>query len=118
MQIAVDIDGTLDAYPNELRGIMGSVMAAGHQIYILTGTQDDVATQDDWQKKVDYVKALGCESVWDKLIVVSGDDIAKAKAKWCKDNGVDVLIDNDKDNAKAVTAEGILVLVPWGSRKG
>ena len=119
MRIAVDIDGTIDANPDEMRSIMGSLMAAGHTVTVLTGTSDEVATETDWQNKYDYLKSLGCGAVWDTLCVVGHEvgDLDAQKAKWCAENGIDVLIDNDKGNAKAAIAAGVpLVLVPWASR--
>ena len=119
MRIAVDIDGTIDANPDEMRSIMGSLMAAGHHVIVLTGTSDRVATQVDWDDKFDYLRSLGCGAVWDQLVVVphGKGEVADVKAQWCKDNGVDVMIDNDKGNAKAAIDAGVpLVLVPWASR--
>jgi len=119
MKVAVDVDGTIDANPAQMRSIMSALMAAGQYVVILTGTGDGTATQTDWQNKVNYLNSLGCGECWNELVVVShtDDDLPDIKAKWCAANGVDVLIDNDKDNAKAATASGIpLVLVPWASR--
>jgi hypothetical protein len=119
MKIAVDIDGTIDANPNELRSIMGSLIAAGHYVVVLTGTSGLAPTQSEWQEKRNYLSSLGCGSVWNELVIVdpTQGDTADLKANYCVSNGVDVLIDNNKDNAKAATTAGVpLVLVPWASR--
>lgn len=119
MKIAVDIDGTIDSNPDEMRSIMGSLMQAGHTVVVVTGTSDPVATQARWEDKVAYLRSMGCGAVWDQLVVLAHDkgELADVKAQWCSDNGVDVMIDNDKGNAKSASKIGIpLVLVPWASR--
>lgn len=119
MKIVVDIDGTIDANPDEMRSIMGSLMQAGHYVVVLTGTQQDPVTQTEWDSKCNYLISMGCGAVWDELVVVPhvSGELADVKAQWCRDNGVDVMIDNDKTNAKAATKAGVpLVLVPWASR--
>lgn len=119
MRLAVDVDGTIDANPDEMRSILSAVKAAGHAVIVLTGTPTDKATQEDWDDKRNYLQSMGCGSCWDKLVVVphKPGELAEAKAAYCKANGIDVLIDNSKDNAKAAIAAGVpLVLVPWASR--
>lgn len=120
MLVAVDIDGTIDAYPRELQSMMCALQAAGHQVYVLTGmTSDEAPTLDDVQTKTTYLAAAGVTDCYDKIIVVSSPDgnVSDAKARYLVSVGADMLIDNDKSNAKAVTAQGILTLVPWGSRE-
>lgn len=119
--IAVDIDGTVDAAPSEMQGIMSALKAAGHRVSILTGTANPTATQQDFNEKSNYLNSMGCGQCWDSMTVVAHGgnvNLADAKANWLSSNGVDVLIDNDKDNAKAATKAGVpLVLVPWASRQ-
>ena len=115
--IACDVDGTADAAPHQIQELLQSLRAAGHRVSILTGTGDDEVTQDIFTAKANYLNSLGCGSCWDDMTVLSDKDIPGTKATWCADNGVDIMIDNDKDNAKAIAAAGIpLVLVPWASR--
>ena len=119
MKVAVDLDNTIDATPKQMQSLMSAFLAAGHSVVVLTGTAEDVATQEVWNDKQQYLNALGCSSCWSQLTVIASPDGSgsEAKAKWCEDNGVDILIDNSKDNAKAATAAGVpLVLVPWASR--
>ena len=119
MKIAADIDGTIDANPDEMRSVLSALMQAGHYVVILTGTSEPPATKDDWDNKAAYLRSVGCGACYDELVVVAHKkgELGDVKAQWCVDNGVDVLIDNDKGNAKAATKLGIpLVLVPWASR--
>ena len=119
MRIAVDIDGTIDAAPAECRTIMSSLKAAGNRVVVLSGTPFPTASQASWDEKRDYLVSLGCGACWDELVLVPHEpgELADSKAKYCKDNGIDILIDNDKSNARAATGAGVpLVLVPWASR--
>ena len=121
MNVAFDLDNTIDAAPKQIQSLMSALMAAGHNIVVLTGTDSPIVTQDEWQAKADYLNSLGCGQCWNQLVVQShagpNDPGPVLKASWCRDNDVDVLIDNSKDNARAATAFGVpLVLVPWASR--
>ena len=124
MKIAVDIDGTIDSAPRPWQSIMSAMKSAGHTVVVLTGTQEEGGpTPADFEEKANYLTSLGCGSgVYDQLEVLDGSDkekLPELKADWCAKNGVDVLFDNDKDNAKAASAAGVeLVLVPWASRQG
>jgi hypothetical protein len=119
MKIAVDLDNTIDATPKEMQSLMSGLMAAGHSVVVLTGTAENTATKDTWDTKAQYLDTLGCSSCWNSLVIVASPDGSgsKAKAEWCDENGVDILIDNSKENAREATAAGVpLVLVPWASR--
>jgi hypothetical protein len=119
MQVAFDLDNTIDAAPKQMQSLMAALKATGHEVSVVTGSNSMPVTQEDWQEKCNYLNMLGCGACWDKLIVLShaNGDIPSIKAKWCDDNGVDMLIDNSKENARAATAIGIpMVLVPWATR--
>ena len=120
MNIAFDLDNTIDATPKQMQSLMSALMAAGHHIVVLTGTDDPVVDPIDWQAKADYLNSIGCGQCWNELVVQSHAeplDGPTVKAQYCRQHDVDVLIDNSKDNARAATAAGVpLVLVPWASR--
>ncbi len=112
---AFDIDGTIDAEPSLMQGLMSALKAAGHQVVVLTGCGTEKAEPSDILAKTEYLQSLGCGSCYDQLVVL-GDPTDELKAEWLKTHNADVLVDNDKGNAKA--AAGICpVLVPWASRK-
>ena len=120
MRVAVDIDGTINAAPGEFLALMTALKASGVMVTVLTGSADDPVTQKDFDEKVQFLTGLGCGECWYDMTVLgaTGDDLSAAKAKWCDENSVDVLIDNNKDNAKAAVAAGVkLVLVPWATRE-
>ena len=119
MRVAFDIDNTIDATPKQMQSMMSALKSAGHDVVILTGSDEFPLTQSTWDDKAHYLNTLGCGTCWDSMVVLShaNGDTEDSKAKWCADNSVDVLIDNSKENAKAATAAGVpLVLVPWASR--
>ena len=118
--VAFDIDGTVAAAPHQMQELASSLMAAGHEVIILTGTGNDAVTQDIVDAKSNYLNSLGMGQSYNTLTVIANNvagGLDQAKAQWCKDNGVDVLIDNSQKNAQAAVNAGIeLVLVPWASR--
>lgn len=117
--IACDVDGTITTAPEQFEALLMALQAAGHKITILTGTDDDKATQKDFDEKAEFLCGLGCVACWDQMVVfaASGKKLAKAKALWMRDNHVSIFIDNDLDNAQRATPYVPLVLVPWTTRK-
>jgi len=118
MQVAFDLDNTIDAAPKQMQSMMSAFKAAGYKVVVLTGTENEV-TETVWQAKANYLNELGCGACWTQLVVLAHgkNGPSEVKAEWCKDNDVDVLIDNSKDNARAAIAAGVpLVLVPWATR--
>src|ERR1035438_1065511 len=115
-----DIDGTLDCAPRQFQAMMAALQAAGHGVYVITGTPNDPVTQQDWQEKANYLNSLGCNN-YDVLVVLSASDkdtIADRKAQWLVANKADCLIDNDEANCQAASAAGIpCVITPWASRQ-
>lgn len=113
MMVALDIDGTVDSDPTVMQSLMAALMAAGHQVVILTGCSSPTPTKQDKEKKAQYLQSIGMGKVYDKLVVF-GNPPHKAKAKWCKKHHVDLLIDNSIQNAK-LASKYCLVLVPWNT---
>ena len=120
MLVAVDLDNTIDTNPKEFQSLTTALRAAGHVVVILTGTTEHAVTQDVWRRKAEYLQELGCSECWDEMTVLANladPDYPNRKGVWCKEHGVDILIDNSKTNAKAATAAGVpLVFVPWATR--
>jgi dTDP-4-dehydrorhamnose reductase len=116
---AFDIDGCADAYPREFQAIMQALRSAGNTVQVVTGTHDSPVTQTDLDEKAQYLESLGLAECYDKLVVISHPtgDVSQMKADYLQSVGANCLFDNDLSNAASVTAAGILVLVPWGSRQ-
>lgn len=113
MKVACDIDGAADLDPQVMQSVMSSLLAAGHQVVILTGCSSPEPTQQDLDEKAHYLNSIGQGACWD-LLVVFGDPPHKAKAHWIRDNKVDLLIDNSESNA-TLASKYCIVLVPWAS---
>jgi hypothetical protein len=113
---AFDVDGTIDADPPLFLSLMQALRAAGHSVVVLTGAGTDKVAPDDIAQKKEYLQSLGCADAYDKLVVFAAPP-AEAKAAWIKNNGVDVLFDNNRGNAQAAS-QYCTVLLPWASRTG
>lgn len=113
---AFDIDGTIDADPTNFLAIMQALRAAGNKIAICTGCAGRVVGPEDIAEKAQYLRSLGVGDAYDMLVVFP-DPPHVAKADWCKNNGVNVLFDNSRENAE-LTSPFCTVLVPWSTREG
>jgi hypothetical protein len=115
-----DIDGTIAAAPQQCQELASCLMSCGHRVSIVTGTGNDVATQQDFDEKANYLNSLGMGQSYDTLVVISNSvkgGLPNAKAQWCVDNSVDCIVDNSKANCAAAADAGIkLTLCPWASR--
>src|ERR1035441_2707483 len=101
MNIAVDIDGVLDAFPAVMLMLCSALVASGNHVYIITGVEEDTVTKADVTNKTSYLTGLGFgKGTYTSLIVIPKphDD---NKAKEIADNDIALLIDNNKDNVKA-----------------
>lgn len=115
MLVAVDLDGTIDSEPTTMQALLTALKAAGHTVVVATGTADGEVTPEDTIAKAEYLQSLGCAECYDQIVVFA-EPHDENKAEWLKANHADLLIDNNKSNAKA--AAGICpVLVPWQTRK-
>ena len=118
--VVFDIDGTIGAAPAESQELASAMKAAGHRVGVLTGSSNFPLTQDDFDAKVKYLVSLGFGESYDDLTVISNQvkgGLAAAKGKYCADNGVDIYLDNNKENAQAAIEAGVeFVLVPWATR--
>lgn len=114
MKVGFDIDGTVDENPPVYQSLMSALKAAGHQVIILTGCSAKHPTQQDVNEKTGYLKQIGLGCAYDR-IVVFGDPPHKAKAKWIRDNNVDLLVDNSVKNAQ-LAAKYTTVLLPWNDK--
>ena len=102
--IGIDIDGTIDAFPNLFQHLIAGWKANADHVYVITGITADVATDDDHANKVGYLTALGIPpEMYYQLVVIphSQGYVADAKAQYIQDNHIDLLIDNNVENCKA-----------------
>ena len=120
MNIGLDIDGTIDAFPILFQHLIAGWTAAADHVYIITGVSAPEVTDDDHANKVAYLTSLGIPpSSYYTLVVVptkSGENHAQAKADYIKQNRIDLLIDNNVDNCKAAKSV-CAVLCLWNVKE-
>ncbi len=116
LSFLIDIDGSISSDPPAFCDLMCALKADGNRVYVVSGSSPDSPSGPTWADKAAYLNKVGVTQCWDQLVVVSGD-IPAQKALWCQQHGIDVAIDNDKNNAQAMIQAGVaLVLVPWATR--
>ena len=106
--LAIDIDGTIDAFPILFQHLIAGWTAAADHVYIITGIGSDTVSDEDHAAKVQYLTSLGIspESYYQLVVVPTkpGEDHAQAKANYIAQNNIKLLIDNNVDNCKAAKA--------------
>lgn len=115
MNVAFDIDGTIDSFPQVMLALCSALTAAGHEVYIITGVEADTVPASVVKGKKMFLTGLGFgPGTYKQLIVVpqphdknKADEIARLK--------VELLIDNSVANAKAAKAL-CAVLILWNSK--
>lgn len=114
MKIALDLNGTIDSDPVTFESLMSALMAAGHQVVVLTGCSATKPTKKDKKEKKHLLNSIGCGHCYDKLVVF-GDPPHKAKAKWIAKHHVDLFIDNSVQNVQ-LAAGDCTVLLAWNDK--
>lgn len=110
MKIAVDIDGTLGHYPNQLGGLLERL--SGVEILLLTGNGGhyvaDLSDEDKaketarWVKiREDQLRRIGIlpEAHYHSIYVmlnINTEEICKMKAQFIKENNISIFIDDFK----------------------
>lgn len=102
--LAVDIDGTLTAYAPQLLPLMALVVAASGRVTLLTGTLNPAATVVERQVQV---AALGAElgthyQEIRQIYAPDTDQVARAKADFCREGGVTHLFEDTPKYVAAV----------------
>ena len=114
---AVDVDGVLDAFPREMGSLVAALTAAGRHVYIITGIDEDTVTAKDTEAKRDFLTSLGVgPDTYFQLIVIPQPH-PELKAQALKDNDCGVLVDNNRENIRAATAEGVVGLYLYNTRE-
>jgi hypothetical protein len=99
IRVGLDLNGTIDEDPVTFQSLMEALMAAGHQVVVLTGCSSKKVTPKDIEEKAEYLNSIGCGHCYDKLRVF-GDPPHKAKAKWIHKHKLDLYIDNSVQNCQ------------------
>lgn len=93
MTFAFDLDGTLNRYPHTLGAIMTALSTSGHRVIVLTA----VGPGETSEHRKHMLASVGITGGFSQLVLVP-DNMGVAKASYCRDNLVDVLIDDAPHN--------------------
>jgi len=100
MLVAIDIDGTLTAYPDVFRTMAGVLRQAGHPVVLLTGATDPRCqpgfVHDPPNRLAQVTPLLGGLVL--PIVEVHGRDgpeNARLKGEYCRDNQVALFVDDD-----------------------
>jgi hypothetical protein len=116
MNVAFDIDGTLDAFPVVFESLCAALMAAGHHVYIITGVEEDTVTKTDIANKTAYLTGLGFGKGTYTTLIVMPKPHDVNKAKEVAENDIELLLDNSVANVKA--CKGLCAcLLLWNNKK-
>lgn len=113
MNVAIDIDGTIDQDPEFFSSLAAALQAAGHHVYVITGIEQDEVTPEDVTAKAGYLNAMGFTAY--DYVYVCPKPHDEWKAQLVQDLCIDALIDNNKDNARAC-APYCTVLLDWNAK--
>jgi hypothetical protein len=116
VNIAIDVDGTIDSFPRECQTMMSAFVAAGCHVTVLTGIGADSVTQADVDAKREYLTAMGVGGDCYQQLIVVPRPHAENKATAVKDNDIKVLFDNSKANVKACAPLCAAFLL-WNSKE-
>lgn len=116
MNVALDLDGTIDSFPREFQSLMAALTAAGHHVYVITGVDEDAVGKADVAAKQQYLTSLGISSdCYFKLIVCPRPHDTN-KAAEIQANDIEMLFDNSKSNVKA-TVPFCASLLLWNAKE-
>lgn len=106
MHLALDIDDTVTAAPAMFSSMARAVKAGGGTVTILHGVKAPTVGQSDRDQAQNTLTGSGFTGPVDRLVCVP-KPIALNKAMWAKQNGVDLLIDDEKKNVAKTAKVGV-----------
>ena len=115
MNVAFDVDGTIDSFVRPMQSTMSAYTAAGHRVYVITGIEAEAVLPSDVAAKQQYLSAMGIGTDCYFQLIVCPKPHPDNKAKAIQDNDIEMLFDNDKKNVKAA-APYCAALLLWNSK--
>jgi ABC-type arginine/histidine transport system permease subunit len=101
MNFGFDIDGTITRSPEALWAIADALLAAGHEVHVLTGTMDTVLLDSHFEGRVTQLLAHGFNA-WSHLHIVLSPH-AKNKAQYCVDNDIVLMFEDSETYSEAIS---------------
>ncbi len=106
MHVGIDIDHTITRNPKILAKFAKNVKRQDGTVSIVHGIDDDQATGADYETAKQKLHDAGFDGLFDNIYCAPPPH-ATTKAAYCAAQGVDLMVDNNKDNCKAVSALGV-----------
>lgn len=118
VKVAIDIDGTLAAWPSILGPLSHAMNTAGWDVVLLTGHSCSDPAQADRAGLLDarHRQAEPFRAGFRDIVVCVGKnsgEVAEQKAAYCRDNGIDLFIDDSRNYCEAVRRVSPKTLVLW-----
>jgi hypothetical protein len=111
MRFGFDIDGTITAAPAAFAAIMRALRRDGHEVHVVTGQTDPITTEDT-TARLRQLEKLGIGTDCYERIHLSGPpDWVSDKADYCREQGLDLVFENDVAYGRAIAAVGCPVTI-------
>ena len=99
MRIAIDIDHTITANPTFFATFIENQLDRGNEIHILTGgTSSPEGDYESPQERVEQLARIGITRYTHLVQItrlIQYPDIGIGKAEYCRNNGIDMIIEDD-----------------------
>ena len=122
MKFGFDIHGVSDKYPKTFAAMSKALVDAGHEVHVLTGPpwndrikkelEDIGITYTHFFSILDYLKEKGVPITWDDRGRGWADKEHwnVAKAEYCRDNDIDLHIDDSDEYHEHFTTPYLLMI--------
>jgi hypothetical protein len=97
MHVVVDIDGTITKNPAAFHELLSVLILAGHKATILTGGIGETDVHSNDGARIEQLRLLGVGLGYVRLIsciAPTTEAVGVLKAEYCRDNHVDIIIDD------------------------
>lgn len=98
MKIGLDYGGVISRDPNTWAETIRKLVLQGHEVFLVS----HVGRKCDYDRHHRYALSVGMEDLSFVDDVTDKREIAEHKGQVCRDNGIELFLDNDLERAEAV----------------
>jgi uncharacterized HAD superfamily protein len=109
MNFGFDIDGTITAAPVAFAAIAKALLAAGHEVHVLTGTMDTALNAGHMQRRKEQLATIGFP--YTHLTIVHAPLHVESKAAYCRDHDIVLMFEDSIPYGDAIAAAGTFVMM-------